>query len=106
MVLNIELYKKGDLHCAYIADNCGGSGIEVSELDYESFAKEVGAYIADYSFSEDTDEELEDEDQSNRFIGFNLCAVRKGCTFFNPLGLQIVNRYCIIKVQTNKYYKL
>ena len=35
MVLNIELYKKGDLHCAYIAD---------------------------YSFSEDTDEELEDED--------------------------------------------
>ena len=62
MVLNIELYKKGDLHCAYIADNCGGSGIEVSELDYESFAKEVGAYIADYSFSEDTDEEFEDED--------------------------------------------
>ena len=62
MVLNIELYKKGDLHCAYIADNCGGSGIVVSELDYESFAKEVGANIADYSFSEDTYEELEDED--------------------------------------------
>ena len=59
MVLNIELYKEGDLHCAYIYDN---SGIEVSELDYERFAKEVGAYIADYSFSEDNDEELEDED--------------------------------------------
>ena len=29
MVLNIELYKEGDLHCAYISDNCGGRGIEV-----------------------------------------------------------------------------
>ena len=62
MVLNIELYKEGDLHCAYISDNCGVSGIEVSELDYERFAKEVGSYIAAYSFSEDNDEEFEDED--------------------------------------------
>ena len=62
MVLNIELYKEGDLHCAYISENCCGSGIEVSELDYERFAKEVGSYIAAYSFSEDNDEEFEDED--------------------------------------------
>ena len=33
-----------------------GSGIEVAER----FAEEVGAYIADYAFNEDTDEEDED----------------------------------------------
>lgn len=59
MRLDIEIYRDGDLHCAYIADNCGGSGIEVVERDYERFAEEVGAYIADYAFREDEEEEDE-----------------------------------------------
>lgn len=63
MVLNIEIYREGDLHCAYIADNCGGSGIEVAERDYERFAEEVGNYIADYAFSEESEEEEEDYEE-------------------------------------------
>ena len=27
MRLDIEIYRDGDLHCAYIADDCGGRGI-------------------------------------------------------------------------------
>lgn len=63
MRINIEIYKEGDLHCAYIGDDCGGSGIEVAERDYERFAEEVGAYIADYAFREDEEEDDYEEDE-------------------------------------------
>lgn len=62
MRLDIEIYKEDGLHCAFIGDDCGGSGIEVKADNYDDFAKEIGLYIADYAFNEDeSDFDMYDE---------------------------------------------
>ena len=55
MNITIEIYNEGSTHCAYISDDCGGSGIEVQADNYDDFAKEVGLYVADYSFKDEDD---------------------------------------------------
>ena len=52
MNLNIEIYKEKDFYCAWITDDCGGSGIEVKAKTYKEFASKIGPYIADYAFRE------------------------------------------------------
>lgn len=55
MTVNVDLYVENGLHCAWISCD-GDSGIEVEAETYEEFAKEIGAYLADYSFNEEEDD--------------------------------------------------
>jgi len=59
--LDVELYRNGDLFCAYIGDNNGGSGIEASGATPEEAANNLAPYIADYFYESETSED-DDED--------------------------------------------
>lgn len=47
--LNIELYKEGKKKCAYIGDDCGGSGIKVTGKTSLELAQNIVSYIEDYA---------------------------------------------------------
>jgi hypothetical protein len=56
VILNVELYIDKDLFCAYISDNMGGSGIEVSGSTPQELADNLSPYIADYFYENDEEE--------------------------------------------------
>ena len=56
MILSVELYREDDRYGIYIADNKGGSGIEVEGDSPEDVANQAAPYLADY-FYENEDEE-------------------------------------------------
>ena len=58
--LDIELYYEDGEYKAYISDNVGGSGIELSNDSPSDLVQEIGPYIYDYV--SETDDEYEDDD--------------------------------------------
>lgn len=53
--LSIDLYKDGSTCCAYLSDNCGGSGITVEGATPEACANNLALYIADYFYGNEED---------------------------------------------------
>lgn len=47
MNVTIELYKKDEMFCAYISDNCGGSGYKIIASTYEERAERIKDYFLD-----------------------------------------------------------
>ena len=47
MELYIELYNENNLFCAYIGDNCGGSGYSIKADTKEERAEQIKDYILD-----------------------------------------------------------
>ena len=48
MNLNIELYKENGVFCAWISDDCGGSGIKVEGGSPEEVADKMQSYVVEY----------------------------------------------------------
>lgn len=47
MNVTIELYKEGEKFCAYIGDDCGGSGYKIIASTYEERAEQIKDYFLD-----------------------------------------------------------
>lgn len=54
--LSIDLYNDGSAFCAYLSDNCGGSGIKVEGATPEACANNLALYIADYFYGNEEEE--------------------------------------------------
>jgi hypothetical protein len=59
--LSVELSRENGHFCAYISDENGGSGISVDEETTSKAAEEIAAYIEDYFYKQDEEEDETEE---------------------------------------------
>jgi len=57
ITLSVELSRENGRFCAYISDDNGGSGISVAEETTNKAAEEIAAYIEDYFYEQDEEED-------------------------------------------------
>lgn len=61
--LDLELEYDGEDFCAWMGDDCGGSGIEVYGKTAEELIENLTPYLHDYLYRVEHPEEFEDEDE-------------------------------------------